>query len=149
MALLCAAALLGGCATGRPLTDRYVELVGEYRGLLRTGDKTYPVMTHFRFNKNGVLQGVYTFAEGTNNVTGVLYDFRNASDDSVDCAWHDDYGIGILKLKFSDDLRRFTGRWGTNGKVFPGCSWDGFRFKSGIEKTIEVPPLPEPEDEIY
>ena len=125
--LFCAGALLSGCSTGRPLAERYAEILGEYRGLVSTEQETYPVVTRFKFNEHGVLQGTYSLEDATNKMSGILHDFRNSRDRSVECTWNDEYGIGILKLTFSDDLQRFKGRWGDDGKVARKCVWDGVR----------------------
>jgi len=125
--LFCAGALLSGCATSRPLVERYPELLGEYRGRVSTEQESYPVTTILKFNARGVLQGTYSFEDATNKVSGILHDFRNSRDRSVECTWNDEYGIGILKLTFSDDLQRFKGRWGDDGKVARKCVWDGVR----------------------
>jgi len=109
------------------LGERYPELLGEYRGHISTGQETYPVTTILKLNARGVLQGTYSLEDATNKVSGILHDFRNSRDRSVDCTWNDEYGVGILKLTFSDDLLQFTGRWGDNGTVARKCRWDGVR----------------------
>ena len=99
------AVLLHGCASAPE------EIT--YAGKLFSGNGLLPVTTVLWQDAQGQTVGRYMFIEpGDRRVTGTLGPCQRPPGSALRCEWEDTYGRGYFYARFSEDERRFNGRWG-------------------------------------
>ncbi|MEQ8710779.1 MAG: hypothetical protein RIC36_17490 [Rhodospirillales bacterium] len=122
--------LLAACASDDardPFPEQWHrQLTGVYDGTLISGGKEERVTTRLLSQPDGRVVGVYFFTVRDSNDTGSLTDCRADGFGDLSCIWTDKFGSGPVRLKFSDDLDRFSGTWGTT-ELKPDYFWNGKR----------------------
>lgn len=66
----------------------------------------------FYIDANGEQAGkYYIFEHQQLKLEGILEQFKVLDEHTVMASWHDKYGTGKLKMKFSPDFSSFEGKW--------------------------------------
>ncbi len=101
---------------------------GSYLGAVESNGVMVPVLT--RLDSRG--RSYYYMNEGERLVKGSLIECRASSAARLWCDWQDEYGRGVLKLVFDQNMDSFSGEWTTPGDD-NRYKWNGVKMREGLE----------------
>jgi hypothetical protein len=119
-----------------PSTDgRHREIIeGRYCGTAWSGGRLVEVVTTLTTEADGMLAGVYEFADNGQDTPGTLREYVREEDvDFRRLVWIDKYGTGWLTIRFDKSRNSFNGNWGVEFDP-PTYRWDGQRC-DGIARS--------------
>lgn len=125
--------MAGAPAAAQPVID------GLYCGSAISGGELVEVRTRFTMRGDGLLEGVYDFADEGETTSGTLNEFTKASDLARTLVWTDKYGTGSLRITFDETGLSFDGLWGA-GLGAPVFRWDGKRCSPEMVRMPSVHP---------
>ncbi|MEH6631620.1 MAG: hypothetical protein V7776_12365 [Halopseudomonas aestusnigri] len=105
-------------------SDWYKLIDGTYEGHLLSNNKKNKVVSTFKYSGNDKVMGVYEFDDEGKNEKGKFTNCQADQKGSLLCGWRDKYGVGILKITFTNSLNEFNGFWGEE-KIEPEWYWGG------------------------
>lgn len=101
------------------------KISGTYTGIATSKGVDYPASTTFSVDAQGNITGTYVIEEPQKMAGGKLEKAMILGLGSIQFEWKDDYGHGVLRVVFSEDLNSFTGNWGDDNQLTLDYKWSG------------------------
>jgi hypothetical protein len=118
-------AVMCGASPAFALDACFTESVGPWRGPVFNEGRFETMDSEFRAEPDGTLSGTYRM-HGSSDFDGKLTGFRQTGPCEVDFIWTDDFGKGLVHIRFQPENGRFIGSWGIDMPV-PSWTFDGYR----------------------
>ena len=109
-------------------------LPGLYEGKISSGGLDWRSITRFQVIENGKILGTYTFKDNQGRIDGTLDDCQTEGPYTLLCTWKDKYGVGKLRMLFSEEARWFRGFWG-RGANDTLMLWEGIKTEKEPDFT--------------